>query len=1082
MLYKLYLIMKQLNAYYIFILLILPCLVHGQSMKIVGKVNNIQSHRPISIASIKALDQHVETKTNDHGIFTISVKEEIGSLEISHLGFKPLRIGYSMPMSDTLSILMEPLNHELQEVLVSTGYQDISKNSSTGAFEKIDTDLLDRTVSADLLSRLNNASTGTYFHTSRERFSTVGRPANRDLSIHGVSTLYEGPGSSNAPLIILDNFPYEGDINKINPNDIESITILKDAAAASIWGAKAGNGVIVVKSKQAVYRQPVQIKFRSDFLLHTKPDLYKHKTISNSDYINVERDLFEKGFYGASENNPGRPLLSPVVELLIKGRDNELSATDMEMQIAEYEKRDIRDDFLKYMYRNSMLQRYGLELQGGSDNVKFVSGIGYDKSDAMFRGFSDDRLSFRLDNSVKLLKKIELQTGVRWIKTSERGPVSSISYSDNGYTIPYLSLINEAGSPNHIPYQYRTAFIEDASREGMLMDWRYNPIAEIQNRGKHNDADEILIQTGIHYPVSGWLNLNLRYQWNKSFGNNDILYNLDSYYARNLINRGTDVQSGKALYNFPYGAILDQYQSARTAQSGRLQADIKKQWGDIKLTGLLGADIQDALTIGKGYINYGYDPGLMTFRSNLNFSKSYPIYASLGPDEMLPFNIKESFSQRERFVSLFSNISVTYKDKYIFYGSARRDASNLFGVKTNDKWTPLWSAGGAWLLHKEKYINADWIDLLKIRASYGFSGNVNSSMSGETVLVYYNSMVPEVDYPSGGVQRPPNPTLRWEKVENLNFGIDFSFFSGKFTSSIDVYKKKTRDLISRFPLDPTTGFVSMDMNVGGTKSQGIDINISLKQAVHKIVWQGNLLFSYNNNWVTDSYVNYTGPTLLVRTGEARATAKGLQVYPAYSYRWAGLDPRNGTARGYLNGEVSNDYQKIMGAATQVEDLVYHGSARPLLFGSFRNTFSLRKMSLSANISYRFLYYFRRQGLNYAQLFYSGDGHRDYYSRWKKSGDEEVTDVPAFMYPITNANTFYQNSAVLMEPGDHIRLEDLRFSYNTNFPFAGIKNLKVYVQANNLGILWRANRLDLDPQVEGGIPLPKAYSFGVEVSF
>lgn len=591
-----------------------------------------------------------------------------------------------------------------------------------------------------------------------------------------------------------------------------------------------------------------------------------------------------------------------------------------------------------------------------------------------------------------------------------------------------------------------------------------------------------MIQTGIRYPVTAWLDLNLRYQWNKSLGNNEVLYNLDSYYTRNLINRGTYIQSGKPMYNFPYGAISDQYQSTRTSESGRFQADIKKQWEDIKLTGLLGADIQDAISTGWGYINYGYDPSLMTFKGNLDFSKSFPIYSSLGSDELLPYNIKESSLDRQRFVSLFSNASLTFKDKYIFYGSARRDASNLFGVKTNDKWTPLWSIGGAWLLHKEKFLNASWIDLLKIRGSYGFSGNVNSSMSGETVLVYYNSMVPDVDYPSGGVQRPPNPTLRWEKVGNLNFGVDLVFFSGKFTASIDAYKKKTKDLISRFPLDPTSGFVSMDMNVGKTKSQGLDINIGVKHAIRSLIWNGNLLFSYNNNWVTDSYVNYTGPTLLVRTGEARATTKGLQVYPAYSYRWAGLDPLDGTARGYLNGELSKDFSKIMSANTQLADLVYHGSARPLLFGAFRNTFSLGRVSFSANISYRFLYFFRRQGLNYAQLFYSGDGHKDYYSRWQKPGDEQNTNVPAFQYPITNANTFYQYSEVLMERGDHVRLEDIRFTYNIPFPSIGIKNFRANVQANNLGILWRANKLKLDPQVEGGIPLPRAYSFGVEIGF
>lgn len=451
-----------------------------------GKVIN-EKGEPLVGASIYVLDVQnrrttIQTKTDENGNFKLPAVELGTKLEVFFLGYITEKIS---SRSDMGIISLKPFSAELEEVIVNTGYQDISKNSSTGAFEKIDADLLASTVSSDLLSRINNTSTGTYFHSARERFTTVGLAAKKDLSIHGVSTLYEGKGGSNAPLIILDNFPYEGDINRINPNEIESVTILKDAAASSIWGAKAGNGVIVITSKQASYNQPVQIKFRSDFQLYGKPDLYKHETINSRDYITVERELFEKGFYSTFESNPAMPVLSPVVELLIEQRDNPLSLNDIELKIMEYEKQDIRDDFLKYIYRNSVLQRYGVEMQGGSDRVKFVSGLGYDNSNAMFRGFSDERLSFRLDNTVKLLKKMELQTGVRWINMSERAPLSAISYSDNGYTIPYLNLVNEQGGAIHIPYQYRTPFIESTLSDGVLLDWRYNPIEESQNRGKH---------------------------------------------------------------------------------------------------------------------------------------------------------------------------------------------------------------------------------------------------------------------------------------------------------------------------------------------------------------------------------------------------------------------------------------------------------------------------------------------------------------------------------------------------------------------------------------------------------------------
>ena len=1050
----------------------------AQQYWIFGRVIREDTKQPVVGASVHLTDKASMVTTDQNGYFRIESHSVVGEIQVQHIAYEHRTINYRLPFRDSLIVMLKTLSNELDEVIVSTGYQDLNKATSTGAFEKIDGDLLNRNISSDLLARLNNTTTGTYFHTARDRFNNIGRPITRELSIHGISTLKEGSGTSEGPLIILDNFPYEGDINSINPNEIESITLLKDAAAASIWGAKAGNGVLVIKSKQAVYGAHTKIRFSSDFMLHSKPDLYQHRTISPSDYIEVERELFKNGFYDFYEMDPAKPVLSPVVELLILGRDKKINPNSMEEQIASFQNQDVRDDISKYLYRNATLQRYNLEMIGGGQNSSFVISAGYDHTNALIRELTNDRLTFRLANTNRLFDNLEIQNSIRWMGSNDHTPVSYFVYSDNGFPIPYQSLVDENGNSVNIPYLYRTPFIDNVAKEGQLLDWRYNPIEELKNGGRDQRRDELLIQTALKYPVLSWLNLNFQYQWNKSWNQEDNLYNMKSFYARNLINRGTEIQNGKAVYHFPYGAIMDAYQSNQQAHSGRFQADLNKDWNRVKMSGIFGVDLQETVNTDGGYIRYGFDPDLLTAAQNLNFNSTYPVYADLGSPERIPFNTKESNLLTRRFVSFFSNASISFYDRYVLTGSARRDASNLFGVDTNNKWSPLWSIGGAWLLHSEPFMQADWLNSLKLRASYGYSGNVNSSMSGKTVLVYYNSRVPEVDYPAGAVQYPPNPLLRWEKVGNFNIGVDFSIFNAKFWGSVDVYKKRTKDLIHRYPLDPTSGFASMDMNVAGTKSLGDDVQLNYRTIGESWNWQTNLLFSYNNNWITDSYVDYSGPSLLVRTGSARAASKGMQVFPAYSYRWGGLDPIDGTPVGYLNGEHSKEYRQIMSAQTKEEDLVYHGSARPLLFGAFRNTFNRGRWSLSANISYRFLYYFRRSGLDYSKMFYNGDGHADYYSRWQKPGDEKDTHVPAMQYPVTYGNTFYQYAEVLMERGDHIRLEDLRVAYSKK---VFNKDLNIYIQGNNLGILWRANKLKLDPHVEGGIPLPRSYAVGLNIN-
>src|SRR5690606_24499852 len=175
------------------------------------------------------------------------------------------------------------------------------------------------------LGRLENLTAGLFFNKTTNDFNSVGQKPSHDLYIHGISTLRDGAIGANSPLIVLDNFPYFGDVNNINPNDIESVTILKDAAATSIWGAKAGNGVIVITSKAAAYEQPLTLSFNTNTNVFMKPNLRQRPVIGVSDYIDVEMFLFEQGFYSNQENDPARPALSPVVELLIKQRDGQLN-------------------------------------------------------------------------------------------------------------------------------------------------------------------------------------------------------------------------------------------------------------------------------------------------------------------------------------------------------------------------------------------------------------------------------------------------------------------------------------------------------------------------------------------------------------------------------------------------------------------------------------------------------------------------------------------------------------------------------------------------------------------------------------
>ncbi|SFC03701.1 TonB-linked outer membrane protein, SusC/RagA family [Parapedobacter composti] len=1054
----------------------------SQTYTVAGRVVAEQDSTPIPNASVYAAQQETSVRTDASGSFQLRLQGKGATLKVSHIGHLSREVSVTFPQQQPLVITLPVAMHQLDEAVVSTGYETLSKERATGSFEKIDNALLNRSVSMDVLSRIENLATGIHFEKGDANFNTAGRRPNHDIYIHGISTLNAGTLGGNAPLIVLDNFPYEGDINSINPNDIESVTVLKDAAAASIWGAKAGNGVIVLTSKKATYEQPVRVSVTSNINVIEKPDLYQHRIISTSDYIDVEQLLFQQGFYNNKENSRAKPALSPVVEILIKQRDGLLSATEAQQAIDAYRQNDVRNDMLRYMYREGLQQQHSLQISSGTNRQKLIIGGGYDQSLPSRVGSQNSRITLRAENNLKPTRNLELALGVRWAANRYQEASAAETYQNSGYPFPYIALADENGRPIPVPKDYRMGFLDTAGN-GRLLDWHYRPLDEIKNPPTLVSSEELLLNLGLNYKLLPWLDLDVKYQFSQFGTKNETHHNIDSYYARNRINRGSAISEAGVKYHFPFGGILNTSRQTSSGHRFRGQFNLNKQWLDAshQLHAILGAEVQESNNRGDGFIAYGYNDELLTYAGQIDFTYWYPVYGNLASSESMPFAVMDFTETTNRFVSFFSNASYSYRDRYTASFSARRDASNLFGVNTNDKWTPLWSAGLSWSVHREPFFTAQWLPRLKIRATYGYSGNVDNSMSALTTINYSNQSSTGVDLPGAGLRNPPNPSLRWEKVRNTNLGVDFAISGNRMRGSVDYYWKHTEDLLHFYPIDPTVGVTSMTMNVANTKSRGLNVNINTQNLSGKLAWATHWLFSYNNNWITHSFVEYTGPTTYVR-GRGMSQIPGTLAFPIYSYRWAGLNPETGEPMGYLGGDVSQDYRSITSANTKLEDLVFHGSTRPLYFGSLRNDFSFRGFSLSVNISGYFGYYFRRRGMDYAQLINNGDGHIDYYARWQKPGDEKTTHVPAFQYPISAGNSFYQNTEPLVEKGDHIRLQDCRFAYTLPSMGSWLKSGQVYLYANNLGIIWRANKLRLDPQVNGNIPMPANFAMGVNLNF
>jgi TonB-dependent starch-binding outer membrane protein SusC len=313
-------------------------LAQGQMATLKGKVVSKEDQSPLPGALVTLGENTKIGIADEEGSFVLEATSGTYKLRVTYLGMIPLEGEVTLPMQDELLLQMDPDIRSLHEVTVmSTGYQDVPAERVTGSFVALDRELINRRVSSNLLERLEDVTPGLIFN----RGLTTGR---NTLSIRGRSTLF----SNTQPLIVVDNFPYDGPLESINPNDIDQITVLKDAAAASIWGARAGNGVIVITTKNGSVGSPTRVSFNSNINLFEERDLYYVPQMNIGDFVDIQKSLFQSNFYRSQEISPNRPALPQAVETWIALRDGKITEQESNEIISRLKNQDLRRDLQQY--------------------------------------------------------------------------------------------------------------------------------------------------------------------------------------------------------------------------------------------------------------------------------------------------------------------------------------------------------------------------------------------------------------------------------------------------------------------------------------------------------------------------------------------------------------------------------------------------------------------------------------------------------------------------------------------------------------------------------------------------------------
>lgn len=1071
--------MRSIKIYGLLLLaiVIFPLFIQAQEKKVSGIIIERGSGKAIAGAALKLRNGKGGTTTDTKGNFEINVNNRANSvsLQISSIGFRAIDTVLTLGAGHRVEMVSAAIG--IDEVVVSTGYSAIPKERATGSFSFVGKDRINEQINFNIMDRLPAVASGLVV----DRNAKSGK---EQFLVRGMSTI---KGESQ-PLIVLDNFPFEGDLNSINPDDIQNITILRDAAAASIWGARAGNGVIVITTKKGTTDQKLKIDLNLLTTVQQKPDLFSLDRISSSDMIDVETMLFDKGYFDASINSAQHPVLSPIVELLIrkKASQDQNEIAGIEQEINRLRNVDVRNDFEKYLYRVGLQQQTTVGLSQGTDkliwNASVGNGLQIDNLDNRVR-----RNNVLMNAKVLLSRSLTLEGGMNIsfqnMRSGRPGFGSVTAY--NGGLFPYAELADANGNALPLVKDWRGTYLQQQADKGLL-DWRYYPLEDYKHSVQKQQMQNTILSTALTYKLPKWFGLSLRYQYQSESGRTEQLSDIESYEARNMVNSYAvlNTATGKADFKIPKGGIFDQSNSMLRSHNIRGQLDFKWEKGLHKVYALLGSELRNVSSKGSGNRLYGYNEDNLSY-ALFDLTVPYVHYVTGAKNYVMD---GLSISQKEnRFISTYLNASYLFDEKYTATFSARRDASNLFGLNVKDKWNPFWSAGLGWTVSNEKFWNKDLISYLKLRSTYGKTGNLNPAMVALTTIKYAGPN-PYTQTPYARFDNYVNPELKWESVSTVNIGLDFALKNKRISGSLEGYLKKGSNLYGIAPVDYTSGIGPFVMkNVAAMESKGLDLNMNSVNTTGQLRWTSDVNLSFNSDKVTKYHMETRAATLFISGINLISGKEGAPVYSMYSYKWMGLDPKDGAALGLLDGQPSREYRKFTGTNATVDDLVFHGSILPKIFGSLGNTIAWRDWALTMRWTFKFDYYFRRETIRYSSLFSTWNGHGDFNKRWQQPGDDQKTDIPAMFYPVlSGAENFYPYAEPFVERGDQVRFEYLNLAYRIKgAPKSLFKDVLLSLNVNNLGLIYRKNKAGIDPDFSKssstGFSPSKIYSFNIKCS-
>ncbi|WP_289659052.1 SusC/RagA family TonB-linked outer membrane protein [Flavobacterium panacagri] len=984
----------------------------------------------------------------------------------SSLGYKTITVAVNNKRVIDATLVPDVMELHSVEIPASNGYTEIPKERATGAIEVIGAKDIAKVPTVDINARLEGKIAGVMVD-----------PRTGNISVRG-TTSYSG---TSQPLVVIDGFPQSMNdfafsrrgvsgssiLSFLNPDDIENITVLKDAAAASIWGSRAANGVIVVTTKKGRKSEEPVVSFSTTTTFGEKMDLSKLRVMNTAQYVDYEKDLVNGGFVADNISNWQAANPSAAQEIMFREKRGEITTAQRDQMLSSLSQRDNLGQINKYLLQNSITKQYDFSVSGGTDKSTYYLGLGYNEDDAAMKANNSKSYNVTLNNTFKLKSFLRLETGVNYLSSKYQTNITANEALSNVSTSalrPYDMLVDENGNSLDYYIKFRPEVIQDFDSKGYL-PWTYNYIDQLGFSNVNTNGENIRLNARLVATITSWLNVETSGMYTSIFSKTRTLNELESYYTRNMINEATSIANGKLVYGVPLGATLGDTNQKNESQSLRFQMNINKSFNENNsLNFLAGAETREERREGSTQTRYGYNTDT---NSNTAVNPTQYYNTVYGWSTYIG-NFDTSISKyRDRYLSYYALGSYDFKNRYHLSGSVRFDDYNLLGASRRNRALPLWSVGAKWDVNKESFLkDVSWLSTLSTRVTYGKAGSApaggygsNNAIIGLGGIDFYTQL------PTGTISLPENPYIKWETTATFNVGLDYGVFNNRLRGNVDVYYKKTNDIITNLPFNPTYGWAFLRYNAGTLDGNGVDLGLSGTIFNGKFKWNSSFNFAYTNNEVTDSRFNATAANQYF--GGSPIT--GLNVSYLYAYRWAGLDS-NGQSQIYAkDGSIINSSQGIN--AVSKDDLKYMGTTVAPYFGGFMNDFSFKNFNLGVQVTYFMGAVFRNQLMqnypSYSGVQYGAVAKDEIIAdRWRQPGDEATTNVPGLTNINYNSLNRFQNSDINVLSADNIRLQQISLGYtvpNEWLEKTFFKSLSFNFAARNLGLLWVRNDEGIDPQ-------------------